>query len=584
MIMSLVVIVLVALIAYLWSAKGFYSSLIHMTIVLASGAIAFGVWEPLAYWMLTAVGDEWLMDLTWGAALLGPFVISAIILTVLTNTLLRANVAVSGVVNYIGGGLCGLIAAVVSVGVGVIAVSGVKAAGSSLGYEPMQYESSGSITRKNNLIAPVDTLTASLYSMMSEASLASGTPMAKWRPNAASDGFLLSLMPRDVLLRYAAKEGDIKVQSRYTVGAADGNIATDNLTGDNKGVMSLDGQTVSRGYIEGYMISMGAGTREKNGQVSIGAGQFQLVVRSADDTESMSIVPIAVVSQAKGDKPIFGRWRFDGKEVFLGSAGAGAEPTIAVEFLIPTDDRQWKPLALYAKGVRIKTLQDDSTEPPTETLKPANEFEDLGALRAFVASGALVSSGAALTGDATIINTRQPVNYVRPGKAVPFNIRLNKGALRGLEANDKNEIIGGDSKFAPSDLLGRGSERSLEVSAFYRGADTSIMTIDVSRDSALSILTGASADADGAPTLVDTSGQRYECIGFVYKDKGIIHVRFTPGKPIQGKSDLASTSKSRDDQQLALIFRVSAGVQISEYVIGSSRIVQFEPPLNAETR
>lgn len=584
MIMSLVVVALVALIAYLWSAKGFYSALIHMTIVLVSAAIAFGVWEPLAYWMLTAAGEQWLMDLTWGAALLAPFVVSAIILTAVTNVLLRANVKVSGVVNYVGGGVCGLIAAVVSVGVGVISVSGVKAAGLALGYEPMQYETSGSITRKNSLIVPVDTLTASLYSMMSESSLASSTPMAKWRPNIADEGHLLSLSPRDVLIRYTTKEGDVKVISRYTVGGADANIASDNLTGDTRTVSRLDGEVTSRGYIEGFTVSMGAGTKEASGQVAMGAGQFQLIVRSADDTESMTLLPIAVVSQAKGDRPIFGRWRFDGKEVFLGSVGAGADPTVGVEFLVPTDERQWKPIALQVKGVRVKSLIDDSTEPPTETLKPTQTFEDLGSLQAFVLGGGMVQTGPAISGEAPVFNTRQPTNFLRFGKQVPFSTRLNKGNLRGLQINDKGEIVTGEAKFVESDLLGRGAERSLEVSNFSRGTDTAVVTVDVSRDSALSILSGASADTDGPPTLLDTNGQRYECIGFVYKDKSLTHIRFTPGKPIRSKSDLASTSKSRDDQRLALMFRVSNGVQIGEYAIGSSRVAQFDPPLLVESR
>jgi len=93
-------------------------------------------------------------------------------------------------------------------------------------------------------------------------------------------------------------------------------------------------------------------------------------------------------------------------------------------------------------------------------------------------------------------------------------------------------------------------------------------------------MTGPDArDATGAPVLVDANGSRYQCVGFVYKDNSIVHVRFMPGRPINSMNDLPSVSSSRADQKITLVFRVSMNVDIKHYAIGDTALAEFAPVL-----
>jgi flavorubredoxin len=66
-------------------------------------------------------------------------------------------------------------------------------------------------------------------------------------------------------------------------------------------------------------------------------------------------------------------------------------------------------------------------------------------------------------------------------------------------------------------------------------------------------------------------------------------VRYTPGEPIKSVDELGQEfgmSRSRTDQKLVLIFRVSKGVTINRYIIGNTSICLMDPtfPLIADQR
>lgn len=589
MIFSLIVIGFILAVGYIWASKGFFNALIQLAVVLVSGAIAFGTWEMVANMLFGMVDDAMMTDLVWGMSLLLPFALSLIILSVLAMTFIRANVKCDNLTNWIGGGVCALAAASISAGIMCLSVGQTKLGDDFLGYKNIEWDSNGSITAKSGLLLPVDKVVAGLYGFMSERALGTGTPLAKWRPHMTEYASALNLQPsEDVAVKYTTKPGDIKVIGRYTVAqdapANDPAARAGALIGDTKSVIRLDGTQVGANdpsYIEGYLIGFGAGAKEKTGQVSIGPGQYMLVLRSYDDTESLALHPIAMVGQAKGDLPIFGRFRFDGKELFLGTAGGAADQAVLLEFLVPKDGYNWRPIALYAKGQRIAELEDSSTEPPTVTMQP-KKYEDRGDVDRFVFGGEIVRDVRATQQQLTGSGITNPADALHASNMMG-RVRLNKGNLRGLEINEKNEIIDGEGQFYPADLLERGAERSLEVSRFYPGDQSIIMQVEASRGTVLSLCEGDSDTADGPIVLEDSNGQRFPCIGIIYQDAKRVRVRFTPGAPVRNKADLKeSISRNRDDQQVRLVFRVSANVLITKYAIGSKVIATFDPPVKAE--
>src|SRR5215813_3532623 len=113
MVMVAIIVVVVGLTSYVWSTRGFFSALIHMACVIAAGAIAFGLWEPLGYLLLDMSGDRGfgslIRDVSWGLALALPFALSLALLRAGVDKLLPMNAQCDPTVDYIGGAACGLV-------------------------------------------------------------------------------------------------------------------------------------------------------------------------------------------------------------------------------------------------------------------------------------------------------------------------------------------------------------------------------------------------------------------------------------------------------------------------------------------
>src|SRR5690349_10701262 len=95
---NLIVIAIVLLIAYWWANQGLFSAILHMLCVIAAGAIALSIWEPVTVgYLLRGNGFD---DYAWGVTLVGSFVIILLILRVATNKIVPNNVAVPGWANW----------------------------------------------------------------------------------------------------------------------------------------------------------------------------------------------------------------------------------------------------------------------------------------------------------------------------------------------------------------------------------------------------------------------------------------------------------------------------------------------------
>ena len=112
---NLIIIVLVAFIAYMWSQEGLFSSIIHLVCTVIAGAVAFAVWEPLAYIML-GVRE----DIAWSVSLAIPFLVTLGLLRVAMDKAIPHNIKFNNVTNLVGGGVFGVGSGIISVGILVI--------------------------------------------------------------------------------------------------------------------------------------------------------------------------------------------------------------------------------------------------------------------------------------------------------------------------------------------------------------------------------------------------------------------------------------------------------------------------------
>ena len=590
MIMNIIIIVFVLSITYAWMIRGMFSSMIHLLCVIAAGAIAFAVWEPLALILVNMSPERGFLSfvesVAFGVSLVVPFVISLVILRLLTDKLVSGNITNSKVVDYAGGGICGLATAVICAGITVLGIGSMRVSTEFMGYQPLWYSTdraigSGALVKNDRLWIPVDAVVATMYSQLSMGSMSTNQPLDKWYPELEIAGFSARVSPGDGKGRNAINPDDFKVQSRYTVGDPNGSESIADLLKDARDSQSqkyidINSNVVSKGHLVGYVINFEPGAKErgeKGGQVVVSNGQYRLLIED-NDGNTMSAFPIAVISESSNADQ-FGRWRFDANDVFITSVGGKSRSLMAFEYVVPTG---YTPIALYVKNIRVnpKTLPD-----PIEYASPS-------------ARDRVVQTGSILKGESLnrlldksnmeTYNPRDEVRLIRKSFKVG-QMMSSQIAKRGMTLNEKNRIVDGDGSWNVKTDVGRKNapmDKKLRVDSYALSTGQAMIRIDVSADTLFGLFSDSSRDAltDQPLMLIDDKGNEYEAIGYEYTDSKVFEARYTRGSTLTGIQDMPSMSRSRSDQKLVLLFVVTEGIKITHYAVGDIAITEFDPPID----
>ncbi|MFO0831382.1 MAG: hypothetical protein U0637_06005 [Phycisphaerales bacterium] len=609
-ILAIVAILVAGLVAFVWSTRGFYNALIHMLCTLIAGAIAFAVWEPASYFLLSAMGKgsmgTILESCAWGLGLAVPFGVSLAVLRGITDSTLRGNILVTTAVNYAGGGVCGLIIGTITSGILIISVSNLRVASEFMGYQPYRYDNNGNLVRQDRLIFPVDEITAGVYNALSERAFASAEPLARWHPDASQEGGAMRVSYNEGAARNTIRPNEVTLESRFTVNADSlKQLLSDSLPGGGNEQKALDaqGQTFDpASRIEGFVLKFGPSAGEKSGKVIMGAGQIRLLVADQTDENRQLYFPITISSQAEAPpvqadpsgiappqnpKPLFSRWRYDGRDVFISSVGGGAETRFAFEFVVP---KKYNPVALYVRGTRID-LRSKSAD---DTFTPA-------ARDAFVLGGLVKGASVGQIDTSQVVQVKRDssannaIPGLRVGESIGWTIQLGLHQGLQIDENDdskfRNMVRGGEVTWSKQDVMKMrtgGMEKPLRVEKFVVEPDTTLVHLTVSgvdlKASPASLLGPVAKDQDRSlpPLLVDTNGNVFPVVGFQYEDEVKVMLRYTPDRPVTKIDELPSLTRSRPDQQLTLIFRVSKGTAVQYFGIGSKAIVEYVPPAEAK--
>lgn len=586
MIMNLISIAIILGLGYLWVTRGFFSALLHLACVVAAGAIAFGLWETVALALLNKAPQtgflSFLGDASWGLGLALPFAISLAILRVATDKIAPGNIIVEEVYDSVGGGICGAGIGVITAGMFVLSTGFLRLPASFMGYQPVQMANQGNLEWQGGLWLPVDKLTAGFYNALSQNTLATSTPLVRYYPDLAAAAGTQRMSEGNGKNKNTIREDGFDVQMRFTVGKS-GNLPADQVFSDifnpaAQQITQLDGSQLPAGsYIEGFLINFLAGAKENFGQVVVGKGQLRLIAHNSAG-EGVTLHPIAVTSQARSEDRQFGRFRFDG-EFYVASVGGATEAPMAFEFAVPAG---YEATALYIRNFRHEL----------EGTKADREFADADARDIAIQTGELLVRDAAanlnFTHAQTVSGTNPPEGIDVTNRAAG-RLVLQRGNTTGLQLGEENRIVSGEATFDPSVLNVRGLDRALRVDQFEVSKDTGIVQVLITGDPAqfpTSYFNPSAAPdlrTDTPPRLIDAGGQAYNAVGFVYKDLNKVRVRYTPGRPIRGLDEADALVRSRDDQEMYLIFRPSIGVEIKHLAIGDTVLVTFEPPLVLET-
>ncbi len=579
-IMNIAVILLVLGLGYFWAGQGLFSALIHFVCVLIAGAVSFAVWEPLTYAVLLGVRE----DIAWTVGLLGPFVVTLALLRVLTNKYVSSNLFFDDTTNFVGGAAFGAMSGLLTAGMLIISIGFLRLPSNFMGYQAVNWDrATGAVDARSgsNLWVPADMITAKVYETLSSGSLSTATPLAERLPNVNEQAALMRVTYED-RSRTTLKPEDVTVTSRYTVTAdnprdllSDEFVVSADGSPIAQNVVLPDGSPPPAGsHIEGFVVQFGPGAKEKKGQTVIGPGQIRLIV-AMPNGGGESLSPIAFVSRADGATLQVNRYRFDGPDVYAASVGGAASTTMAFEFVVPPNAT---PTDLLVKNIRI----------PASSVAIARQDITPAARDALVQSGEIVGIQAESVAAPTVVGSESSGPQVVSGdqgssreirEDPRVGVIFNKQDRGSLDLSADNKVTSGSATLDLS-RIGANIPTQLRVTSFQPPDGTTIVQVDVGPAARTTILGQSLDKAESvlSPMLIDTLGQRYECVGYVYQDQSKVEIRFTPGSTIRALAELPALSRSRSDQSLMLLFTPSKGVQIRSFNLGSREKVVLDPP------
>ncbi len=600
--MNLLVIVIVGALTYLWVTRGFFSALINLVCVITAGALAFAFWESTALFLLAKAPRtgfaSFLWQSSWAFGLAIPFGISLALLRAVLDKVLPSNTVLEPAADFAGGGVCGLGAGLITAGIVVMSLGMLRVDRNFLGYARISQQG-GNNQSTTKLWVPVDDLVASLYGKASMGVFATDDALALYYPNVADVPEMLRSSEGGGKAMNVMIPASASVVRRYRVGVEGTPLAQligpDQFENREQQAADFQGERFPAGStLQGFTVQFAPSAREKNGQIVIGGTQIRLLVHGADDagnSVAKDLFPVAAISLAAATPVRYGRWRFDAPNVFISSVGGASETLFTFEFVVPPN---FQPVGLYIKGVRYD-------------IDPAGaQFRENGgtAFRAFdsvaerdtrLPNGDLSGQVIAYTPDELdLLNGGGPppqetvaTNGVLTRNSIA-NFIVQKGTHQGLEIDRNNKIVQGQATFEEGMLQGRGLDRALRINQFQNpAADTAIVQVNVSVDSPNEIL--LAVDEGARPTdrvqLVDTFGNRYDPVGYIYKERTFVTISYFPGAPITALRDLPELSRSSSQQELYLIYRVSAPTTLASFEVGSVVIQSFmQEPLEVATQ
>jgi hypothetical protein len=590
--LNTIVAAVVLLIAYMWTAQGFFSALLHLVCTIVAGAIAFALWEPLVYGLLL---DLWPAG-AWTIGLVVPFLIALGALRVAADKLIPREPKVPGALDFVGGGAMGAGSGIIAVGVLLIGMGFMPVGPDFLGHRMMDYDASGNLVKTSSLWIPADELTAEFYEQASRGAFSLGetTALATRAPDIDEQASLVRASYKGWGKTILTPD-DIEVLSSYVVTAP----TLEALTSDAFNAAAsgeLNPQEIKRtdassypaaSVIRGYTVELGAGAYEESGQFLIGPGQARLIA-TLPSGESEAFQAVAVIAQASGDELSASRFRFDAKNVFVGTAGRATDPVMSFEFVVPEGA---EPTDLLLKQARVP-LEGDApdAEYTVEERDQAIYSLELIGRGEEGPSGAMpqaAASSPAGSGEIPVVGGDERDSGIRVTSALQ-NLTLSRqdrGSLRVSE--DPNLIVSGEHTFMTEDITGKRVMQELKVTGFQTPPGASLVQVDVSLGERASLLGRAMDAAERLlpPVLTDTLGQQYRAVGYIFGGGDRTTVKYEPSDPVRSMEELPSLSRSRPGDTLVLLFQVNTGVELTSFSLGGQReLLRFEPPITVRDR
>ncbi len=539
MTISLIGFAIVLLITYWWADAGALSALMHFVCVLVAGALAFALWEPLAYLLLPGGAGGFAK----GVVLLGIFIASLLALRLATDKLVPQDLVIPRQLSLVVGGIFGLGSGVLSVGMLLIGSGFLQSTvtiGDFTGWSRRtDVPSAPTIGCDDAPILHVATATAATYEYLSWGAF---TP---W----LGGGTLSTHSPQ--LVRTAAslyRDSFAEGMSRVSIQPS----AVNEIKLLDVAAARLSGG-VSAAQVPAWGVEFGVSQEGFDGngtQFVVSASQVRLV-GDGRGGKAAAAHPVSWIQPNKDAN--LRQYYFSSASSYACSVDSQGDGRFTV--LFPKDAlKGQQPRFFELKGVRFKL---------PKAVAAASAIDDGRARK-----GTVVQDP-----DATDIS--RDAEFPSPKYSLK-GVTINQNSKGGLEVNDNGFITGGEQKFPKASASSVSSD--LMVKGFRIGEGEKVMRLDVSaRPGSARIfpdlnpwITEAGATAQNARiAVVDGNGAKYYAVGFVFDDGEYVLVKSFGGSPLTLRNVPVQAIGGSND--LTLYFRVPSETQFVGLVLATGK-------------
>lgn len=386
MIAPLLFAMLVLVVTFLQSTQGLFSALIMTVLTICSAAGAIGCHEWVA---VNWIAPMWRADYANAVALAACFGVPLIVLRLAADKLIRRSAMMPALVEKIGGGFCGLITGLTTVGLLAHAVQMVPFKGSILGYSRVptvtkeaaetgvEPPSPEALTKQNDLWFQEDRFAVGFASLVSSGIFANENPLYEIHPDRVTAVGWLNAVPSEVS-RFASP-GSISVVRTETLpfvyeyrppGPRGSSPA------EYEGVQPSGGS-----QFQMVRVRLGRDARDERKSFSFSLRQFRLVGHTAGQGLPVQYFPIAIQQEDVAqpvNRHIRSEWSHGKKWPIVDNVyepRPGNNNEVEVVFELPTD---FSPRFIEYKGhARAKLTSfdppgaDTTTDTDTAVTKPA---------------------------------------------------------------------------------------------------------------------------------------------------------------------------------------------------------------------
>jgi hypothetical protein len=546
MVFNIFLMLFIIFMTYWWSSQGLFSALLHLISVIIAGSLALALWEPIALGLLM----KWdaCAPYARGLGLCIPFVALLLGVRYGFDRLIGKNVNFMTAVSMVGGGILGLMAAILTGGLMVISLNFLPLGVSFAGYQPLQFAMNGQIEAKpgHGLWIAVDTMTEAFFNKMSVGAFSTSTPLRDFEPGLAK---------RAQLHRTHLDEHSSVVALPGTVTVDAVQVAATPVAAEL--AAKLGPNAGKAGY---KVIVVGTtwnrdrrGTYDRDQTLRVASTQVRLATIPSGQ---LSPEPVLHAPVAVSMPPEPGGKRhleaLDDAETY--ARGLNAEDHFKWVFVVPDSDKQ-------LKWIFLRQLRMGLTPPTPVT----------GGLTALLGTG---GAQAPATQDPTRLEDPTGRGLIMTAIAIDVSnrlpVRVTSSSVPATLRKDKRELISGSGLIKSSNA--GGNKNVVDSIRIPNPKSKALVRLRLDKDGARSIMGAAIASAASihGAHLYDSSGNVLNPIAYIWqKENWSMYVAIDFDFPITSTVKLpVRQMKGRD--QLYLYYLTNLGSTITEFRVGSA--------------